>query len=102
MDLLADLKKGKRGAIAKAITIIENDQTLASTAASVGENSSDELKEIINETRQNISSPEDFTSSIAEEGSYMSQDAADAIAKSKDDRDVIIIKEQEKSALEED
>ena len=27
MDLLADLKKGKRGAIAKAITIIENDQT---------------------------------------------------------------------------
>ena len=26
MDLLADLKKGKRGAIAKAITIIENDQ----------------------------------------------------------------------------
>ena len=26
LDLLADLKKGKRGAIAKAITIIENDQ----------------------------------------------------------------------------
>ena len=26
MDLLGDLKKGKRGAIAKAITIIENDQ----------------------------------------------------------------------------
>jgi LAO/AO transport system kinase len=26
MDLLSDLKKGKRGAIAKAITIIENDQ----------------------------------------------------------------------------
>ncbi|KAF6247403.1 methylmalonyl Co-A mutase-associated GTPase MeaB [Nitrosopumilus sp. b3] len=26
MDLLADLKKGKRGAIAKAITIMENDQ----------------------------------------------------------------------------
>ena len=26
MDLLDDLKKGKRGAIAKAITIIENDQ----------------------------------------------------------------------------
>ena len=26
MELLADLKKGKRGAIAKAITIIENDQ----------------------------------------------------------------------------
>lgn len=26
MDLLADLKKGKRGAIAKTITIIENDQ----------------------------------------------------------------------------
>lgn len=26
MDLLADLKKGKRGAIAKAITIVENDQ----------------------------------------------------------------------------
>ena len=25
MDLLADLKKGKRGAIAKAITIVEND-----------------------------------------------------------------------------
>ncbi len=82
--------------------IIENDQTLASTAPSVGENSSDELKEIINETRQNISSPEDFTSLMAEEGSYMSQDAADAIAKTKDDRDVIIIKEQEKSALEDD
>ena len=29
MDLLADLKKGKRGAIAKAITIVENDQTEA-------------------------------------------------------------------------
>ena len=26
MDLLSDLKKGKRGAIAKAITVIENDQ----------------------------------------------------------------------------
>lgn len=26
MDLLADLKKGKRGAIAKAITLVENDQ----------------------------------------------------------------------------
>ena len=26
MDLLVDLKKGKRGAIAKTITIIENDQ----------------------------------------------------------------------------
>ena len=26
MDLLGDLKKGKRGAIAKAITIVENDQ----------------------------------------------------------------------------
>ena len=26
MDLLSDLKKGKRGAIAKAITLIENDQ----------------------------------------------------------------------------
>ncbi|GBH34570.1 methylmalonyl Co-A mutase-associated GTPase MeaB [Nitrosopumilus zosterae] len=26
MDMLADLKKGKRGAIAKAITIVENDQ----------------------------------------------------------------------------
>ncbi len=26
MDLLADLKKGKRGAIAKAITVVENDQ----------------------------------------------------------------------------
>ena len=26
MDLLSDLKKGKRGAIAKAITIVENDQ----------------------------------------------------------------------------
>ncbi len=25
MDLLSDLKKGKRGAIAKAITIVEND-----------------------------------------------------------------------------
>lgn len=29
MDLLNDLKKGKRGAIAKAITIVENDQTEA-------------------------------------------------------------------------
>ena len=29
MDLLVDLKKGKRGAIAKAITIVENDQTEA-------------------------------------------------------------------------
>ncbi len=29
MDLLADLKKGKRGAIAKAISIIENDETQA-------------------------------------------------------------------------
>ncbi len=29
MDLLADLKKGKRGAIAKAISIVENDQTEA-------------------------------------------------------------------------
>ena len=29
MDLLSDLKKGKRGAIAKAITIIENDQVEA-------------------------------------------------------------------------
>lgn len=29
MDLLTDLKKGKRGAIAKAITIVENDQTEA-------------------------------------------------------------------------
>ncbi len=27
MDLIADLKKGKRGAIAKAISIVENDQT---------------------------------------------------------------------------
>ena len=27
MDLLVDLKKGKRGAIAKAISIVENDQT---------------------------------------------------------------------------
>ena len=26
MDLLSDLKKGKRGAIAKAITIVENNQ----------------------------------------------------------------------------
>ena len=26
MDLIADLKKGKRGAIAKAITIVENDK----------------------------------------------------------------------------
>ena len=26
MDMLVDLKKGKRGAIAKAITIMENDQ----------------------------------------------------------------------------
>ena len=26
VDLLSDLKKGKRGAIAKAITIVENDQ----------------------------------------------------------------------------
>ncbi|MDH5416244.1 MAG: P-loop NTPase fold protein, partial [Nitrosopumilus sp.] len=26
MDMLADLKKGKRGSIAKAITIMENDQ----------------------------------------------------------------------------
>jgi len=26
MDLLSDIKKGKRGAIAKAITIIENDK----------------------------------------------------------------------------
>jgi len=29
MDLLSDLKKGKRGAIAKAISIVENDQTKA-------------------------------------------------------------------------
>jgi LAO/AO transport system kinase len=29
LDLLVDLKKGKRGAIAKAITIVENDQTEA-------------------------------------------------------------------------
>lgn len=29
MDLLVDLKKGKRGAIAKAISIVENDQTEA-------------------------------------------------------------------------
>jgi LAO/AO transport system kinase len=29
MDLLSDLKKGKRGAIAKAITIVENDQVEA-------------------------------------------------------------------------
>jgi LAO/AO transport system kinase len=29
LDLLADLKKGKRGAIAKAISIIENDETQA-------------------------------------------------------------------------
>lgn len=29
MDLTADLKKGKRGAIAKAISIVENDQTEA-------------------------------------------------------------------------
>jgi LAO/AO transport system kinase len=29
MDLLSDLKKGKRGAIAKAITIVENDQAEA-------------------------------------------------------------------------
>ncbi|MFN3655234.1 MAG: methylmalonyl Co-A mutase-associated GTPase MeaB [Candidatus Nitrosotenuis sp.] len=29
MDLLADLKKGKRGAIAKVISIIENDETQA-------------------------------------------------------------------------
>ena len=29
MDLISDLKKGKRGAIAKAITIVENDQTEA-------------------------------------------------------------------------
>ena len=29
MDLLSDLKKGKRGAIAKAITIVENDQSEA-------------------------------------------------------------------------
>lgn len=29
MELLADLKKGKRGAIAKAISIIENDETKA-------------------------------------------------------------------------
>jgi LAO/AO transport system kinase len=27
LDLIADLKKGKRGAIAKAISIVENDQT---------------------------------------------------------------------------
>ena len=26
VDLLSDLKKGKRGAIAKAISIVENDQ----------------------------------------------------------------------------
>ncbi|MEM2786572.1 MAG: methylmalonyl Co-A mutase-associated GTPase MeaB, partial [Candidatus Nitrosotenuis sp.] len=29
MDLLADLKKGKRSAIAKAISIIENDEIQA-------------------------------------------------------------------------
>jgi LAO/AO transport system kinase len=29
LDLLVDLKKGKRGAIAKAISIVENDQTEA-------------------------------------------------------------------------
>ncbi len=29
MDLLVDLKKGKRGAIAKAISVVENDQTEA-------------------------------------------------------------------------
>jgi LAO/AO transport system kinase len=44
MDLLSDLKKGKRGAIAKAITIVENDQTKAKKI----------LKKIFSETGTSI------------------------------------------------
>jgi len=44
MDLLSELKKGKRGAIAKAITIIENDQKEAKKI----------LKEIFKETGTSI------------------------------------------------
>ena len=44
MDLLSDLKKGKRGAIAKAITIVENDQPEAKNL----------LKTIFKETGKSI------------------------------------------------
>ena len=44
MDLLSDLKKGKRGAIAKAITIVENDQPEAKKL----------LKKIFKETGKSI------------------------------------------------
>ena len=44
MDLLSDLKKGKRGAIAKAITIVENDQKEAKKL----------LKQIFKETGNSI------------------------------------------------
>jgi len=44
MDLLSDLKKGKRGAIAKAITIVENDQKEAKKL----------LKKIFKETGNSI------------------------------------------------
>ena len=44
MDLLSDLKKGKRGAIAKAITIVENDQKEAKKL----------LKQIFKETGNSV------------------------------------------------
>ena len=80
--------------------ISENDKTLATLTPVVNDNSSNELKVLVNETNRQISSPKDFDGSLTNDGSFKSQEAADIIAETKDDRDEVIIKEQELASLQ--
>ena len=80
--------------------ILNNDKIIAASSPVINDNSSNELKTLVNSTKQQINQPEDYSTSLAEEVSFKNQQAADLQASSKDDRDMLSVKEQEKIALE--
>jgi len=76
------------------VQIGENDKFLATLTPTVDDNSSNELKVLVNETNQDLASQEDFDGSLKNEGSFKIQESADIIISTKDERDAIIIKEK--------
>ena len=80
--------------------IFENENLIAASEPILNENASDVLKQIYNETKENINESEMYSGSFTNEKSYKNQTSADIIASVSDDKSNLNIKEQEKVDLE--
>ncbi len=78
----------------------ENENLITASKPILDENASDVLKQLYNETQENVNDSEMYSGSFTNEKSYKNQTSADIIASVSDDKSNLNIKEQEKVDLE--